>query len=153
MGHHARRHSPGSLAAVATAALVAGCGGGGEGEAVPPETSPPAVTAPTTTAPVEATAVPGSPAVVTAELYDFRIELSQTAFAPGQYTFEAKEEGQAPHALAIRGPGVDTAETPVIQPGGASQQLTVGLQPGTYELWCPVGNHRNLGMVTTVTVA
>jgi hypothetical protein len=144
-----RRHPRGLLAvlAVAAALLMGGCGDGGGGDATGPQTSPPAATTP------GAVASPtGSPTVVTAELYDFRIELSQTSFTPGMYTFVAKEEGRAPHALSIKGPGVDSDTTPVIQPGGASQRLTVTLQPGTYELWCPVGNHRDRGMALTVTV-
>lgn len=30
--------------------------------------------------------------------------------------------------------------------------LTADLQRGTYELWCPVGQHRQLGMETTFTI-
>jgi hypothetical protein len=149
-----RRHPRGLLAvlAVAAALVTGGCGDGGGGEATGQQTSPPAATAPAATTPGAVASPTGSPTVVTAGLYDFRIELSQTSFTPGRYTFVAKEEGQAPHALAIKGPGVDSATTPVIQPGGADQQLTVTLQPGTYELWCPVGNHRDRGMALTVTV-
>jgi uncharacterized cupredoxin-like copper-binding protein len=40
----------------------------------------------------------------------------------------------------------------VIDPGGADETLTVTLQAGTYELWCPVGSHREQGMETTITV-
>lgn len=40
-----------------------------------------------------------------------------------------------------------------LEPGGAAQELAVVLQPGTYELWCPVGDHRALGMTVTITVA
>jgi len=154
MHHHARCRPWSMLVAVLAAAVlaVAGCGDGGGGEAAGPQTSPPAATTPAATTPGAAASPTGSPAVVTAELHDFRIELSQTSFRPGAYTFVAKEEGQAPHALSIKGPGVDSATTPVIQPGGASQQLTVTLQPGAYELWCPVGNHKDRGMALTVAV-
>jgi hypothetical protein len=62
-----------------------------------------------------------------------------------------EEVGELPHALSIEGPGVDSTSTPVIQPGGGSQTLNVTLQPGTYEIWCPVGNHRG-HMETTTTV-
>ena len=89
---------------------------------------------------------------MTAELTEFSIELSQQTFAPGPYEFVAEEQGQFPHALSIEGPDVDSASTSVIDPGGDSQTLNVTLQPGTYELWCPVGNHRAQGMETTITV-
>jgi uncharacterized cupredoxin-like copper-binding protein len=29
----------------------------------------------------------------------------------------------------------------------------VTLQAGTYEVWCPIGNHRAMGMDTTLTVS
>lgn len=35
---------------------------------------------------------------------------------------------------------------------GESGSLTVDLQAGTYQIWCPVGNHRSQGMQTTLTV-
>lgn len=36
--------------------------------------------------------------------------------------------------------------------GGHSGSLTVDLQPGTYQIWCPVGDHKGKGMDTTITV-
>ncbi|HEX2097708.1 MAG TPA: plastocyanin/azurin family copper-binding protein [Rubrobacteraceae bacterium] len=54
------------------------------------------------------------------------------------------------HALEIEGNGIEE-ETDDIEPGG-SAELEVNLEPGTYELYCPVGNHEERGMVGTVTV-
>jgi hypothetical protein len=89
---------------------------------------------------------------VTATLTEYTITLSQSSFSPGMYTFVALQKGQYPHALAIKGPGVQS-QTPIIQPGGPPQQLTVTLQKGTYELWCPVDSHKSQGMTTTITVS
>jgi uncharacterized cupredoxin-like copper-binding protein len=36
---------------------------------------------------------------------------------------------------------------------GQTVSVTVDLQPGTYEMWCPVMDHRGQGMTTTITVA
>jgi uncharacterized cupredoxin-like copper-binding protein len=64
---------------------------------------------------------------------------------PGTYTFRAVNDGQFPHALEIEGHGVEEA-TEDIQPG-ATAELTVELtEAGDYELYCPVGNHRDMGM-------
>lgn len=144
MNHRIRRLARRLLVAVAVAGLLAvgGCGGGGEDGAAGGGTTPP----PATTASEAETGT-----VVTAELSEFTITLSQESLRPGTYTFVVEETGQLPHALSIRGPGVDSASTPVIQPGGDNQRLTVTLQSGTYELWCPVGNHRQQGMELTVT--
>ncbi|MCI0688061.1 MAG: hypothetical protein L0Y54_12600 [Sporichthyaceae bacterium] len=54
--------------------------------------------------------------------------------------------------MSISGPGIDGESTPIIQPGGSSESLTVTLQPGTYQLWCPVGGHRQQGMELSITV-
>lgn len=89
---------------------------------------------------------------VSAELTEFAITLDTTTFSAGTYTFVAKEQGQAPHALSIEGPGVDTTSTDVLNPGDADAALTVDLSPGTYTLWCPVGDHRSQGMELTITV-
>jgi plastocyanin len=57
---------------------------------------------------------------------------------------------QLPHAIEVEGNGVEE-ETETIQPGG-SASVTFELEPGTYELYCPVGNHREQGMEGTLTV-
>lgn len=133
--------------AVATAAstlLLVACGGGGESA---PPASPTSRQVTTQTSPAG-----NGGSSVTAALTEFTIELSRQTFEAGTYTFVAEEKGQAPHALSIEGPGVDTVSTPVIQPGGGAESLTVTLEPGTYELWCPVGSHKQQGMDLTVTV-
>jgi len=133
------------LLAVVGLLVIAGCSGGAT-------TPAPATTATTPATATTGTASPAAAPRVTAELTDFTITLSQTSFGPGQYTFVAEQRGQSSHALAIAGPGA-SGQTSVVQPGGAGQELTVSLQPGMYELWCPVGNHRALGMTATMTVA
>ena len=58
----------------------------------------------------------------------------------GTYTFEAVNNGSFGHALEIEGKGVEQ-KTRTID-GGQSATLTVKLEPGTYEIYCPVDNHR-----------
>ncbi len=88
------------------------------------------------------------------------IEVNETEFSldpanitldqPGTYVFRAVNSGNAVHSLEIEGQGIEE-ETPNIQPGESSQ-LKVNLDPGTYKLYCPIGNHEGRGMVGTVTV-
>ncbi|HEX6577917.1 MAG TPA: hypothetical protein VF082_06060 [Jiangellaceae bacterium] len=145
------------LGAALTAVLIfASCGdGGGENESAPsPSPVDTTTTAPSSPAETTVTAAPTAAATtVTATLTEFSIELSQQTFASGTYEFVAEEAGEFPHALSIEGPGLDSTSTDVIEPGGDSQTLTVILEPGTYEIWCPVGNHRAQGMETTITVS
>jgi plastocyanin len=89
------------------------------------------------------------------------IEITETEFAldpanvtvdgPGTYTFRAINEGETTHALEIEGQGIEE-ETEEFGPG-ESAELTVELtEPGEYEMYCPVGNHREQGMEGTLTV-
>lgn len=131
---------------------LAGCGGEDGGGATGADTAPP----PTASAPTaEGGATTGpTQAATTVEVTEteFAIQLSQTDFAPGQYTFRVANAGQYPHNLLIEGPGVQGESSATFQ-GGQSGDLTVTLQPGTYTLWCGIGNHRAQGMETTIQVS
>src|SRR5213078_1612054 len=90
---------------------------------------------------------------VSARLTEWKVELSAGTIAAGAVTFTVTNFGSIPHALEVEGQGIEQA-TGVIQPG-ASATLTLTLKPGTYEVYCPVGNdsHKQLGMETELKVA
>lgn len=94
----------------------------------------------------------GAGAMVTVTETEFKIALSTTSFRPGTYTFVADDKGKVTHALEIDGPGIQGKATSTIS-SGQSTQLTVTLQKGTYELFCPVDDHKKLGMDTHITVS
>ncbi|MFC9278643.1 hypothetical protein [Streptomyces collinus] len=48
-------------------------------------------------------------------------------------------------AISVDGPGVRDARTPDLRKGQKAA-LTVTLKKGTYDLYCPVDGHRQLGM-------
>lgn len=58
---------------------------------------------------------------------------------------------QLPHAVEIEGEGVEE-ESGTIEPGAPPTEVRANLRPGTYTFYCPVGNHRQQGMVGTLTV-
>lgn len=129
-----------AVGAAALALALAGCGAGepassssGSASAAPPASS--------------------TGTEVQVEMKEFNLELSQQELSPGTYTFKADNEGTFPHTITINGPGVDNKSAGGPLQAGQSGELTVTLQPGTYEMWCPVGNHRGKGMVTSITVA
>jgi plastocyanin len=63
----------------------------------------------------------------------------------GTVTFRVTNEGALPHALEVDGQGIEE-ETETIEPGQTAE-LTVELtKEGSYELYCPIGNHRDQGM-------
>lgn len=127
----------GAVGVVAALALTA-CGGGGHSSSN---------SGPSTSG--CSPAGPGSNQVTVCEV-EYRITVSSTAFKAGGWTFVVENKGTIEHSLDIKGPGVN-ASSPLLNPG-ASTNLQVTLQDGSYELWCPVPGHKALGMDTHITV-
>ncbi|HYO36102.1 MAG TPA: plastocyanin/azurin family copper-binding protein [Geodermatophilus sp.] len=114
------------------------------------ESAPPSSTAPSSAS--TSAAAPAEARTVTATEGEMYIELSESAFSPGEYTIEVVNEGNATHDLVVERDGADVAASDTIGPG-QSTTLTVTLEAGEYVFYCSVGNHRAMGMTTTVTVA
>jgi plastocyanin len=127
--------------------LVAACGNGGSHVGTTSAPTTPAAT----TASATALAVRGTPVTLTES--DFRIALSQRAFTAGTYTFHIVNSGGTTHALEIEGPGLASDARSTLVSPGASGSLTVTLSKGTYDVYCPVGSHKDMGMETSITVA
>jgi plastocyanin len=90
---------------------------------------------------------------------DVAMELSEFAFAPdtitvgaGQtVTFALANVGANPHQLHIAGMGAEWTSDRL--ESGQSGSLTVTFaEAGSYEMWCPVGSHRDRGMVGSISV-
>jgi plastocyanin len=95
----------------------------------------------------------GSGKTVDVTLKDFSITLAGgDSLSAGTYTFDVSNQGPSAHNLTISGPGVSNQATPTFASGG-SKTLTVTLQKGTYQFFCSVPGHRQLGMLDKVTVA
>ena len=69
----------------------------------------------------------------------------------GTYAFEVVNKGSVGHALEIEGEDIEE-ETDVLDPGETAT-LTVDLEEGSYELYCPVGDHKDRGMKGRLGVA
>ena len=83
---------------------------------------------------------------------DFKIKLVSGEIAgPGAYTFEIRNDGKSPHNLAIIGVSV-RAQSKTINPG-QSTTLKATLKKGTYDFFCAVPGHKQLGMDVKVTVS
>ena len=119
--------------ALLVVAILTGCGGGdGEGGAGTSE----AGAAPSGALTVSATDFAFAPAELTAEA--------------GSVSIELVNDGDAPHAIEIEGNGVEESSETI--DAGETTTLTVELEDGVYEVYCPVDGHREFGMVGTLTV-
>ncbi|MFF0520460.1 cupredoxin domain-containing protein [Actinomadura nitritigenes] len=90
---------------------------------------------------------------VTVTEKEYTLTPSMTNLKPGAYTFLAKNTGTMVHGLAISGPGISGTKMITGVKPGSTGTLKVALKSGTYQMWCPVDNHRALGMHTQLTVA
>ena len=81
---------------------------------------------------------------------EFALDPADPTAAAGDVTFEVSNDGGIPHNLEVEGNGVEEV-TNTIDPGG-SESLTVALEPGTYELYCSIGDHADQGMTGELTV-
>jgi uncharacterized cupredoxin-like copper-binding protein len=123
-------------AAATIAIALAGCGGDDGGNEEP---SP----APARTA--------GETVNVTES--DFKLDpANPTIDKPGNVTFRVTNEGAVEHSLEVEGPSGESELEKTLEPGD-SGTLRVKLDKrGKYEWYCPIGNHRDLGMEGEVTV-
>ena len=70
---------------------------------------------------------------------------------PGTYTFKAVDEGAQTHNLEVEGKGVEAKGKNI----GFGEKMSFDVtfkKAGDYDMYCPLDNHRDLGMTGTVTV-
>jgi hypothetical protein len=92
------------------------------------------------------------PNLVDVSLINFAIEMPSELPA-GPTRFNIVNNGEATHSFVIEGEGVRRTLANALAPGESSR-LNIDLVPGTYTIWCPVGEgaHRERGMELELTV-
>ena len=68
----------------------------------------------------------------------------------GEVTITMENPSDLPHAVEVEGNGVEEVGETVMK--GGTSTVTAQLDAGTYEYYCPVGNHEAEGMKGTLTV-
>lgn len=87
---------------------------------------------------------------VQVRLSNGNIDMPQSLPA-GRTVFRIVNDGTAEHSFEIEGPDVSDSLTGNLDPGEEGT-VTVDLEPGSYEVWCPVNDHAEQGMRTTLQV-
>jgi plastocyanin len=83
---------------------------------------------------------------------DFALDPADPTVKAGTVTIEATNDGQTTHSIEVEGPSGEQELEQELAPGD-SGTLEVDLsEPGTYEWYCPVGNHKEMGMEGEITV-
>ncbi|MEK6277248.1 MAG: cupredoxin domain-containing protein [Actinomycetota bacterium] len=138
----------GAATAVVAAMLVAGCGGD-DGTTTSADEGGGQATAQGGTQTAAGGAHAGKP--VTISETEYKLTPSDPTVKAGKVSFDAVNGGGVTHALEVEGPNGEV-QSKDLSPGD-SETITVDLsKPGTYEMYCPIANHRELGMQGEVVV-
>src|SRR4051812_44474222 len=134
------------LAATAVLAL-AGCGGSNE-----KSTSSSSSKATATPAATKAASSGGGGETIklAADKSALKFDKSSLTAKAGKVTLQMANPSGVPHAVAIKGNGVDVDGKTVIS--GETSTASADLKAGTYTFYCPVPGHEAAGMKGTLTV-
>lgn len=79
-----------------------------------------------------------------------KFDKSSLTAKAGKVTLQMENPSGVPHAVAIKGNGVDVDGKTVNT--GETSTASADLKPGTYTFYCPVPGHEAAGMKGTLTV-
>ena len=84
------------------------------------------------------------------QLLEYEIRMPKT-FPAGQRAFHVVNAGKEVHSFEIEGNGLH-GRLPSELSAGDESHYAINLAPGTYTVYCPVKDHKQRGMTTTITV-
>ncbi len=142
-----RRFAALFVIAAAVAVPIAGCGGGDDNSKTSADTSE-ATQASTNGG--AAGSGPGGAVKLTAT--DYKFTPSDPTVKSGEVTFTLANGGSTSHSLEIEDVNGEDQELEGEVSPGQDGTLKVALPPGKYEFYCPVENHKELGMEGEITV-
>jgi uncharacterized cupredoxin-like copper-binding protein len=140
-----RRFAALFVIAVGVAVPIAGCGGGDDDNSTSAETG--GATQAATTG-----GAAGGGQTVDMTAADFKFDPSDPTVKSGDVTFKLTNDGQTSHSLEIEDVNGQDQELEGDVSPGQSGTLKVNLPPGKYEFYCPVENHKEMGMEGEITV-
>jgi uncharacterized cupredoxin-like copper-binding protein len=143
-----RRFAALFVVAAAVAVPIAGCGGGDDNDDNTSADTSEATQASTN----GGAAATGAGGAVKLSATDYRFNPSDPTVKSGEVTFTLANDGQTSHSLEIEDVNGEDQELEGEVSPGQDGTLTVNLPPGKYEFYCPVENHKELGMEGDITV-
>ena len=85
---------------------------------------------------------------------DFTLTPDRIVVSRGQnIDLTMTNEGTAPHSLVLKLPDAEVKFSDPVDPGGRrTLSFRAPTEPGEYEVYCPMGNHRGRGMTANLVV-
>jgi plastocyanin len=136
-----------TLLAVTAVLALAGCGGSDEKSTS--SSSSKATSTPTATQ-AASSGGGGETLKLAADKSALKFDKSSLTAKAGKVTLKMANPSQIPHAVAIKGNGVDVDGKTI--GNGETSTASADLKPGTYTFYCPVPGHEAAGMKGTLTV-
>lgn len=99
----------------------------------------------------ERPAVRVPPGAVEVSQVDYRFRPQRLATEAGRVTLTVTNRGRLAHTLRLRKGGREWLRTSAQLPGETTT-VTERLEPGSYRMFCAIGNHEELGMWGTLVV-
>jgi uncharacterized cupredoxin-like copper-binding protein len=126
----------------ALAVPIAGCGGSDDDNSTSNAATPPATSG----------GGGGAGGTVDLTAADFKFTPADPTVKSGEVTFSLKNDGQETHSLEIEDVNGSDQELEGDVSPGSDGTLKVNLPPGKYEFYCPVDDHKEMGMEGEITV-
>ncbi len=142
-----RRFTALFVVGAAIAVPLVGCGGGDDDNSTSADTSE--ATQASTSGGAAATGAGGT---VDLTATDYKFNPSDSTVKSGNVTFTLKNDGQTEHSLEIEDVNGSDQEIEGDVSPGQDGTLKVNLPPGKYEFYCPVDDHKEMGMEGEITV-
>jgi plastocyanin len=97
---------------------------------------------------------PADGRTVEVAMTEFKFEPATVKAKPGEkLTIKVTNKGKAPHSIAVELPSGEVALKQPVKPGqSATLNLVAPQKPGKYTIYCPVGKHKDRGMVGELIV-
>ena len=90
--------------------------------------------------------------VVKVKLSEYDMELlNEKPIGPGLTVFEVTNEGEKEHSFVIEGLDVIQRLEENLKPG-ETRTISVELKPTGYNIYCPIDNHKNMGMASVIRI-
>jgi plastocyanin len=129
---------------------LAGCGGSNSEKSASNSSSNATSTPTATSASSSGSSGGGETLKLAADKSALKFDKSSLTAKAGKVTLEMANPSQLPHAVAIKGNGVDVDGKTI--GNGETSTASTDLKPGTYTFYCPVPGHEAAGMKGTLTV-
>jgi hypothetical protein len=91
------------------------------------------------------------PELVSVTLTDSAIVVTPGLVGRGKVVLEIRNDGQLEHAFHIAGPGTDEQSDEFLTTG-QHRRMPIKLEPGTFRISCPDGDHAARGMSARLAV-